>query len=89
MTDKQPEYIITESQLKRLEKSIMYGGNNYLNSDYCILPVTECRTRPYHPAPEQCPHWVSSANLKSDFRDQDIGRFYSGATEKNVAICIQ
>lgn len=25
---------------------------------------------------EQCPHWVSSRNLKGDFRDQNIGKFY-------------
>ena len=50
MTAKQePEYIITESQLKRLTKSIIYGGNNYLNSDYCLLPIQEARFRPHSP----------------------------------------
>ena len=45
--EQEPEYIITESQLKRLTKSIIYGGNNYLNSDYCLLPIQEARSRPY------------------------------------------
>ena len=37
----------------------------------------DCATHSSAPVPdEQCPYWKSSANLKSDFRDQDIGRFY-------------
>jgi hypothetical protein len=31
---------------------------------------------------EQCPHWKSTANLKSDFRDQDLGRFYCSKGEQ-------
>jgi hypothetical protein len=41
-----------------------------------IIDNNLCPTRPHTPALEQCKHWVSSANLKSDCRDQDIGRFY-------------
>ena len=48
MTDKQPEpepeYIITERRVQELEKT---GWWDYL--------VSEIRSRPYHPAPEQIP----------------------------------
>jgi len=36
----------------------------------------DTRSRPHTSTPEMCKHWVSSANLKSDFRDQDIGMCY-------------
>ena len=36
-----------------------------------------------HPQSEQCPHWVSSDNLKSDFRDQNIGEFYCNKLQQS------
>ena len=36
-----------------------------------------------HQQSEQCPHWVSSDNLKSDFRDQHIGRFYCNKLQQS------
>lgn len=39
---------------------------------------------------EQCPYWKSTANLKSDFRDQNLGRFYcSRPLEQEKAAAIR
>jgi len=66
------EYIIAESDMEELAD---YA--NAEEAESCIRHICDTiRTRPHTPAPEQCKHWVSSANLKSDCRDQDIGRFY-------------
>jgi hypothetical protein len=41
--------------------------------------------RPHTPAPEQCPHWRCTDNLKSDFRDQNLPRFYCDVGAQQAA----
>ena len=69
----QQEYIITEEQLQSFQRM-----GSFSNSFFQFVPMLadEIRSRPHTSTPEMCKHWVSSANLKSDFRDQDIGMCY-------------